>query len=271
MKNYFAFIDESGNLSSERYFGLGMLLIEEVGSLYDAIKPYYYHAREIARAQKEKTINDYRENGRYDELVKIAKSTKTFELKFKLINYTNNAVYRNLVGTLFNYTEARFSTIVIDREDPNFKPGSIFSDPWSMYISYAATLIAGDLNNLKNCRICVLADDLTKPSGIKETFEETLRKKIRSKLRKDGKIRSIFNITRLESHSSLMLQLVDILLGSVMYDFKYEAGLISEKLSERQGPVVGEVRKNLGKHSLAEHFTTNKPLYFNVWKMKWRK
>lgn|GEM_PF-6991421 len=49
MHNCFTFIDESGNLSSEPYFALGMLLVEDVGSLYDAIRPYYDRAREFAR------------------------------------------------------------------------------------------------------------------------------------------------------------------------------------------------------------------------------
>ena len=269
MKNYFAFIDESGNLSTERYFGLGMLLLDKVGPLYDAIKPYYDKVRDIAKIQKEKTINDLMENNKYEEIVAIARSGKKFELKFKYVNFNNNVIYKEIINTYFQFSDCRFSAVIIDRRDPNFKPNEVFTSPWYMYMSYTAMLLAANINNLDECRVCILADDLTKPRNIQETFEEALMNKIYSRLNQDGIERTIFNIARLESHSSLMLQLVDILLGCVMYDFKKKVGLISEKLARRQEIVVKEVRDILKKPSLAEHFTANKPSYFNVWKIRW--
>jgi hypothetical protein len=271
MKNYFAFIDESGNLTTERYFGLGMLLVDEVGPLYDAIKPHYEKIREITRTQREKTINDLLTNKRYEELAAIAKSSKRFELKFKFINFTNNTVYKEIIETYFQFPDCRFSAAIIDRKDPNFKPNEVFGSPWYMYMSYAAMLLASNINNLGECGICILADDLTKPRNIPETFEEALRNKISSKLKHNGIKRTIFNVARLESHSSLMLQLVDILLGCVMYDFKKEAGLISKKLAQRQEVVVQRTREILKKNKLSQHFTVNQPSYFNIWKVKWKK
>lgn len=271
MRNYFTFIDESGNLSTERYFGLGMLLTDEVGSLYDAIKPYYEKVRDIARIQKEKTINDLLANQRYEELAAIAKSSRRFELKFKFVNFTNNIVYKEIINTYFQFPNCRFSAAIIDRKDPNFKPDEVFGSPWYMYMSYAAMLLATNINNLGECRICVLADDLTKPRDIQETFEQALTNKIYSRLKQNGIERTIFNVARLESHSSLMLQLVDILLGCVMYDFKKEVGLIAEKLAQRQELVVNRLREILGKNKLSQHFTVNRPSYFNVWKVRWNK
>jgi hypothetical protein len=271
MINYFAFIDESGNLSTERYFGLGMLLINEVGPLYDVIKPYYDKVRDIARIQKEKTVNDLLASRRYEELAVIAKSSKKFELKFKFVNFTNNIIYKEIINTYFRFPNCRFSAAIIDRQDPNFKPNEAFSSPWYMYMSYAAMLLASNINNLGECRICVLADDLTKSRNIQETFEQALVDKIYSRLKQDGIERTIFNVARLESHSSLMLQLVDILLGCVMYDFKKKTGLIAKKLVQRQELVVAGVREILGRNKLSEHFTANQPSYFNVWKVKWEK
>ena len=248
-----------------------MLLVEDVGSLYDAIKPFYDKARDIARAQKEKTVNDFLRSQKYGDLALIAKSTRHFELKFKMVNFTNNTVYAELVRTYFSFPECRFSAIVIDRKDPDFKPDEVFANPWSMYMSYAAMLLAGNINNLDQCRVCVLADDLSKPKRIKESFEEALKRKIHQRIKDDGIERRIFNVARLESHSSLMLQLVDILLGTVLYDFKKQKGVVGAKLAQRQEPVVSQLRQILDRESLASHFTSNKPSYFNIWKMKWRK
>ena len=91
------------------------------------------------------------------------------------------------------------------------------------------------------------------------------------RLKQDGIERTIFNVARLESHSSLMLQLVDILLGCVMYDFKQEVGLIAGKLAQRQELVVERVQEILGRDKLSEHFTASQPSYFNVWRVKWEK
>lgn len=270
-ENYFAFIDESGNLASERYFGIGMLLIKDAGSLYDTIKPFYDKARDIARAQKEKIITDYLKNNKNEELAAIAKASVGFELKFKYINFTNNAVYAELLRKYFTFPECRFSAIVVDRQDKDFKPQEVFANPWSMYLSYSALLLSGNMNNLSGCNVCVLADDLTKPRAITATFEDALYSKITQKLKSDGFARGIFNATRLESHASLMLQIVDILLGAVLYDFKKAQGLISEKLGQRQEMAVQVIREMIGRSSLAEHFTANTPSYFNVWKMKWKK
>lgn len=271
MSNHFAFIDESGNLASERYFGIGMLLVEDAGSLYDAIRPFYDKARDIAKVQKEKTVADCLQNGKYEDLAAIAKASRGFELKFKYVNFTNNAIYAELLRKYFTFPACRFSMIIVDRLDKDFRPKEIFANPWSMYLGYSALLLASNMNNLDACNVCVLADDLTKPKSIALTFENALHSKITQKLKQDGHDRSIFNVTRLESHASLMLQLVDILLGAVVYDFKKASGLIGEKLEQRQEVVVRAMRGTIGRSTLADHFTANRPSYFNVWKMKWKK
>jgi len=270
MKNYFAFIDESGNLKSEDFFGLGMLLVEDVGKLYDGVKSYYHKVKEISRLQKAKTVNDYFANKKYEDLAKIAASSQAFELKFKYVNSTNNSIYRDMIGKYFSFADCHFASIVIDRKDPKFHPEKLYTNPWEMYLSYAATLIAGTMGNLSSCNICVLADDLTKPKTIKNTFEEALTVKIKQKLKQDGSDRNIFSVARLESHSSLMLQVVDVLLGAVMFDFKKERGLIAPKLLLRQEPVVEKIRNLIKVKTLAEHFTAHKPSYFNVWPIKWK-
>jgi len=49
MKNYLAFIDESGNLTQERFFGLGLLIVgDEIGDFYDTLKPFQGKAHEVA-------------------------------------------------------------------------------------------------------------------------------------------------------------------------------------------------------------------------------
>lgn len=141
-------------------------------------------------------------------------------------------------------------------------------EPWDTYIHRAAMLFANNIKNIVPCNVCILADDLTRPKEIRKTFEKSLKDAVNNRLSSMNIDNSIFGVARLESHSSLMLQIVDILLGAVMYDFKKEQGLISEKLSERQEIVVKEVRKKLITDSLSLNKTWHSPNYFSVWRFK---
>lgn len=268
-KNYFAFIDESGNSSQERYFGLGLLLIDdEIGDFYDSMKSFYDKAKDVARAQKIARIADLTKNGKYEQIAEIAKSTRSFELKFKYINSTNNTIYSSLLDNYSKFPNVRFCALVIDRQKQNSKSGWVpVINPWETYILQASMLIANNIKNVSPCNLCVLADDLTRPSDIKKSFERSLTDAIKYRLTKNKMPDSVFGVSRLESHSSLLLQVVDILLGCVMYDFKKSAVLISDKLSEKQEIVVDNLKQKLGTNSLAQNKTYHKPSYFSVWEL----
>lgn len=262
--NYFAFIDESGNSTQERFFGLGLLLVDdEIGLFYDAMKEFYDRAYMKAKNGKTERIKMLQEQKDIDQLTQIAGSSKRFELKFKYVNFTNNLIYKDLIEKYFKFPNLRFCSLIMDRQSPEFLKGF---DPWDAYINRAAMLLANNMKNISPCEICVLADDLSKPSRVKKPFELSLKDSIHYRLTKAGKSDAIFGVARLESHASLLLQIVDILLGCVMYDFKKELGLISETLSERQEMVVEKTREILGLKSLAINHTVNKPNYFSIWK-----
>lgn len=269
MKNYFAFIDQSGNSSQERFFGLGLLIIDdEIGDFYDSMKSFYDKAKNVARAQKIARITDLIRNSEYEQVAEIAKSTRSFELKFKYINSTNNTIYSSLIDNYFKFPNVRFCALVIDRQKQKAKSGFISAiNPWDTYILQASMLIANNIKNISPCSLCVLADDLTKPSNIKKSFERSLTDAIKYKLTKNKMPDSIFGVSRLESHSSLLLQVVDILLGCVMYDFKESAGLISVKLSEKQEIVVNNLKGKLSSSTLFQNKTYHKPSYFSVWEL----
>lgn len=261
MSNYFAFIDESGNSTQERFFGLGLLIIDdEIGDFYDKMKSYYDKAKDIAYKNKLLRIQTLKETSELEQLAKIAGSSKNFELKFKYINSTNNDVYKSLIDQYFVYQKVKFCALVVDRGKHKSE-----LNPWDAYIHEASMLIANNIRNISPCQICVLADDLTRPSTITKSFERSLSDAIGARLKKVGSGDKVFGVSRLESHASLLLQIVDILLGCVMYDYKQNIGLISDKLSAKQDVVVSRVRDYLGTKSLANSHTYHKPNYFSIW------
>ncbi|AKM79674.1 MAG: hypothetical protein UX85_C0001G0166 [Candidatus Beckwithbacteria bacterium GW2011_GWB1_47_15] len=270
MKNYFAFIDESGNSTQERFFGLGLMLMDdEIGDFYDAMKPHYEKAFNIAKSNKITRVKELEKNADLKQLSSLASSHIHFELKFKYVNFTNNVVYRDLVATYFNFKEVRFCALIIDRQTySNTTKKGITLNPWDVYINQASMLLANNIREITPCNVCVLADDLSKPTYIKKSFEKSLKDALEYRLKKRGISNSVFGVTRLESHSSLLLQVSDILLGAVMYDYKKKIGLISEKLSQRQEIVTEKIRSILKTKSLAVNKTFHQPNYFSVWELK---
>lgn len=267
MKNYFAFIDESGNSRQERFFGLGLLIVgDEIGNFYDKMKPYYDKTFENAKLIKSERIRLLKEQKEIDQIAEIANSSKRFELKFKSINSSNNLIYKSLIQEYFKFKKVRFCALVIDRRDPKFPRVNL--EPWHVYIHRAAMLISNNIKNICPCRITVLADDLTKPKSVTKTFEKSLNDFTAKRLDKMGIENPIVGITRIESHSSLMLQIVDILLGAVMYDFKKEVDLVSERMEERQGIVVSEIKAILKADKLSQNRTYHSPNYFSVWQYR---
>lgn len=268
MSNYFVFADESGTLISDRYFGIGVLVLSEPEYLYTSVQKSFDKIRTLSKNQREKTITEYLQNNEYHKLSKYSSQQLPFELKFTNINSLNNSVYLELIRNYFTFPSAKFSAIIVDREDPNFNPSPKFSNTWDMYSGLFSTLIAGLLRNLNNSQICLLPDYLYVPNDYGETFEKTIKRKLKKRLQDEMYTKSIFNITRLESHSHLLIQLVDILLGSILYDFKISSGLIQP--NKRKEAVVDEIRKNINKSTLAGNYTVNSPSYFSIWKIKFK-
>jgi hypothetical protein len=257
MKNYFAFIDEAGNSSQERFFGLGLLLVgDEVGNLYDSMKTFYDRVWERSKFIKLNRIKAFQESNEIGQIAQIAGSSIKFELKFKLINHTNNLIYKELISNYFRYPDVKFAAIIVDRE-------RIKVEPWLTYIEKASHLLADMIKRTSPCQVCILADDLSKPRNTNKTFEQSLKDGIYAKLEcYEGD--PIFSVIRLESHASLMLQIVDVLLGAVMYDYKKKFNLISPKLAQRQDVVNENLKSILRATSLTGTQIFYFPNYFAI-------
>ena len=267
MPNYFVFIDEAGNSNQERFFGLGLLMVdEEVGDFYDSMRPFYDRIWEQSKLIKNNRIKLLREQGEIGQIAQIAGSNIKFELKFKFVNFSNNLIYKELITNYFKFPHARFAALVIDRQQ-------LPVEPWHTYIDRASQLLAHMIPQTHPCHVCVLADDLSKPKNVNATFEQSLKEAINKKLNGARLGHSVFAVTRLESHASLMLQVVDVLLGAVMYEFKKQAGLIATKLAERQDIVADNLKTILKAESLTQSRTYQSPqLLFNSknWQIKKR-
>ena len=86
----------------------------------------------------------------------------------------------------------------------------------------------------------------------------------------------VFNTIRAHSETFILLQVADLLLGSVVFQWRQKNGYIKD--SNRARAKIEFVNYLISKltipsekqteYPLAQHITMNKPFYFNVWPLR---
>ena len=75
---------------------------------------------------------------------------------------------------------------------------------------------------------------------------------------------TVYNATVLESHASLFIQLVDVMIGCIVLDFK-RSRQPDRKADIFKGKVCDFLKGKLELQSLVGNFTKHQPNYFSVW------
>lgn len=266
----FGFIDSSGIIKQDRFFGVGLLVMNNVGAINDKLAKNYQTAQNIIKNNKSSIIANYLSQGKKDEVINMLRGNKRFEMKFDNLRPSVRPYYEKMIDSFFADRQNRFSVMVIDKENPTFN-GSFINDVWEAYTGYSASLVIREMRNLENDRLCLIVDEITKPCHKPRSLEDTILSKLQSKARREDKISfdNVFGVLSIESHSNLLMQLTDVFLGSVMYDFKKKNGLISKTVEKRKEYLVNKIREILGTDSLAKDFTKHNPAYFSVFEAKW--
>ena len=242
MANYFGFIDETGVLHNDpgqRFFAIGLLKCEDTSALYEELRRI--------KSQVESRLDLERRNKGLP-----AKGT-CFEFKFSSITGTSYKFYRELIDLYFKFPSLEFCSLVIDKKNPDVKIEEVFPDTWEAYISYSKMLIKNNMNSKDS--ICVLADFLGKPKTSNKYYEPEIRI-----------LSSVYNASVIESHASLFIQLVDILIGCIVLDFRRSRE--GKKVDEFKAKVCDFLKVKLGAQALAKNFTKNAPNYFSVWEFR---
>lgn len=187
------YVDETGLLrTTDPFFGLGLLVSPHINLLH----------RELI---------SYRNRARYHK-----------EFKFNDVNTQNILYYKGLIDEFFKVPNSVFSCFVYDKKNMDIQK-HFKGDHNRAYNSFCGKLIADTLPILGNNHsdyITILADDVS--TAKTDHFEREVKEKIKNVTRRNA----LSNIIRLESHAVTEIQLVDVLLGTVAYAFKINAGLM---------------------------------------------
>lgn len=205
-RNLFFFLDETGilNRKTQRFFALGTLMCPRPQDLYNLIQKL-----------RDRT-------GFYDEIKWRGLSTKNFPLIEQVVD-------------IFVENKASFSCLVLDRERMDYWK-YFKNDFWRVYESFTVHLIRGSLPRGK--RLVLLADFYPTPAKI--DFEDGVRKRVNGYYKREA----VFGVCRIDSKSNDILQLTDLLLGAVVYEYKLSNKLIAKPSKLKRG-ILSYIKKTL--------------------------
>lgn len=198
------FLDETGTISRGRFFGVGCLKLDEPSVVL----------RQIQNLRDRHNFHVAHGN----------------ELHFTDVTRGTLPIYKEALD-LIAASGACFSCFIADRTTSD--PVARFGSPWKAYEKLATQLLLGTIRPREI--LTVLADNYSTPKTV--NFEIDVKNAVNRRL---GQRLAVSSVFRLDSKSTDGLQLVDILLGAVAFEYKLKAGHCT----------VGSVKDQLRQHVL---------------------
>lgn len=194
VKTCFCFLDETGLIYSARdkFFALGAIKCSEPERLYNRIRKIryrYHYNEEIKWAQLDRRIR--------------------FDIAREIFN-------------IFLQEDATFNCIILNKEELDFK-ANFQGDLYKVYCSFAVALLKLIIGKQPEEVIILLCDDYFTPDGT--NLEVKIKKFINAHYQKF----IMAGVCQINSKSSDILQLTDLILGSILYDLKKQHGIIGQQ------------------------------------------
>lgn len=202
----FVFFDETGSINdkSNRFFALGIV---------KCMQPHYLDTQIRLLRQR---------SNFHDEL----KWNKISKLKVKFV--------KQVVDSFFETPGMRFSAMIINKDEVDFV-SKFKEDPYRAYQCFSEILLKMGVG--KNEVLIVLADYITTPKKVH--FEVDIKRKINAQFSR----LAIAGVHRVDSQGTNMLQINDILLGAVIYDYKLKNKMVGGDRNKKK--VLNHIKRKL--------------------------
>lgn len=213
----FCFLDETGSLSNKTdpFFTVGILKLSQ---------PYYL----LNKLLYERSKRNF-----YDEL------------KFNKLSRKNIDFAKLAIDALFEARSAKFYSYSLDKDGEYFKK-EFAGDPWKAYEKITIRIIKDAALAPKEILI-LLADHVTVPKNIR--FEVDVKKEVNSLFKR----LALAGVCRLDSKSNDLLQLVDLMIGTITYDLKIQTGAVRTGDTYKK-ELLQHLKQNLGAETLLQGF-----------------
>jgi len=139
------------------------------------------------------------------------------EIKWNKVNKRNIDIMKIIIDKFFSTYNTNFYCIVLPKDEMDFEE-YFNNDFFKVYKSFAVLLLKKCIK--KDEIVSVVADDYPAPE--KDEFEA----KVRNYVNDHNKAISIHSIIRIHSKGSNLIQIADLLMGAVNYEFKLKNSLI---------------------------------------------
>ena len=195
IKTCFCFLDETGLLYSARdkFFALGIIKCREPQKLYNQI-----------RKIRQKYNN-------YDYEIKWAELDR--RIRFDIARDFFN---------VFLSEDAKFNCMILNKDELDFKK-HFQNNLYKVYQNFSVALLKLVIGKNPEEVIILLTDDYFTPDGT--DLEDRIKKFINDHYQKF----IIAGVCQINSKSSDLLQMTDLILGAILYDLKKQSGLIEEQ------------------------------------------
>jgi hypothetical protein len=268
-KNYFAFIDESGVLDESKnlqpFFAVGFLRILDTSIISEKLSQKHYDYFSVQKERRRKLLGELRDDPRLlddKELNLLLVSTRHYEYKFTNVTFTTIDRYKEFIDAALKFP-LHFCALVIDKTDPLFN-SSIYKNYWHAYIKYTKILCQNNCE--KGNKLCIIADYMNRPSVSDVCFEREI-----------NKLPNVFNTIRAHSETFTLLQLCDLFLGCVVFQWRQARGFVAKKSNRAKAKqefvrylisrlVIPPSKKS--QYPLSKVITCHSPIYFSVWPLK---
>jgi hypothetical protein len=191
IRSCFCFLDETGLLYNNRdkFFGLGIVKCSRPQKLYRKIR-------------KIRNKYNYREEMKWWNL----DSRVRFDVAREFFN-------------VFMEEDAKFNCIILNKRELDFKK-YFQNNLYKVYTSFSIALLKLVIGRSPQEVIILLSDDYFSPDG------EDLETAIKAIVNDHYKKFVVAGACQIDSRSSDILQLTDLILGSIMYDLKKQNKLV---------------------------------------------
>jgi hypothetical protein len=203
----FCFLDETGNLNDTKdpYFTVGIIKMSQ---------PHYLQSKILYERQK-RNFHD--------------------EMKFNMLSKHNIEFSKFCIASLLDTRSVYFYSYTISKKS-SYYLSHFNGNPWQAYEEITQKLLEASLSEQEI--VILIADHITTPKDVH--FEVNTKKNFNSK---KGRL-ALAGVCRFDSKSNDLLQLVDLIIGTISYEIKMSKKIVPG--SKYKIELVDFLKTNLG-------------------------
>jgi hypothetical protein len=221
----FVFLDETGSINDKanRYFAIGII---------KCMQPYFLDY--VVRLSRQK----YRV---FDEI------------KWNTISRNKLPILHEIIDQFFSHQGVCFASIVVNKDGVDFRK-TFDNDPYTAYQKFSELLLKRVIK--PNEIVTIIADYISTPHHVH--FEVDTKHSVNKAMNR----LAIAGIHRIDSCGTNMLQVTDLLLGAVSYEYKLNHKLVKgdpykreimDHVRDKVGGSFGQLRDNNKKFTVIEY------------------